>query len=109
VLTLAAIQWFKNAYMVEQPLLQNLAMKLFEQPSSFSCCERYWSTYSLTIHQGGTKWLQIMGRTRFSSIIISVFFHERVNSMFKGRVGMRDICGDGVDSLGDVRNSTTIS
>ncbi|KAH1114290.1 hypothetical protein J1N35_007668 [Gossypium stocksii] len=28
------------------PLLQNLALKLLRQPSSSSCCERNWSTYS---------------------------------------------------------------
>ncbi|KAF7835522.1 Dimer_Tnp_hAT domain-containing protein [Senna tora] len=28
------------------PLLQNLALKLLSQPSSSSCCERNWSTYS---------------------------------------------------------------
>ncbi|KAL6493432.1 hypothetical protein OROGR_032211 [Orobanche gracilis] len=28
------------------PLLQNVALKLLGQPSSSSCCERNWSTYS---------------------------------------------------------------
>ncbi|KAF7844518.1 DUF659 domain-containing protein/Dimer_Tnp_hAT domain-containing protein [Senna tora] len=32
------------------PLLQNLALKLLSQPSSSSCCERNWSTYSFILN-----------------------------------------------------------
>ena len=37
--------WWVN-YGSSAPLLQKLALKLLVQPSSSSCCERNWSTYS---------------------------------------------------------------
>ncbi|XP_039035403.1 uncharacterized protein LOC120171839 [Hibiscus syriacus] len=49
--------WWAN-FGVETPLLQSLAIKVFGQPTSSSCCERNWSTYSF-IHSLRTNKLNL--------------------------------------------------
>ncbi|XP_059659219.1 uncharacterized protein LOC132306039 [Cornus florida] len=84
------------------PLLQELALKLLVQPSSSSCCERNWSTYSFIHSLRRNK----MAPQRAEDL---VFIHSNLRLLSRrtpqyneGRTKMWDIAGDAFDSFGDV-------
>lgn len=81
------------------PLLQSLALKLLGQPSSSSCCERNWSTYSF---------INSMKRSRMTPQRAEdlVFVHTNLRLLSRrspqyaqGESKMWDIGGDAFDSL----------
>ncbi|XXG79431.1 hypothetical protein AAC387_Pa09g0501 [Persea americana] len=84
------------------PLLQTLAFKLLVQPSSSSCAERNWSTYSFVHSVRRNK------RTPKHAKDL-VFIHSnlrllsrRTPQYMKGETKMWDIAGDSFDSFDDV-------
>ena len=84
------------------PLLQTLAFKLLVQPSSSSCAERNWSTYSFVHSVRRNK----MTPKRAEDL---VFIHSnlrllsrRTPQYMKGETKMWDIAGDSFDSFDDV-------
>ena len=90
-------------YGTSAPLLQNLALKLLEQPSSSSCCERNWSTYSF-IHS--LRRNKMAAKHAEDLVFIHSNLHllsKRTTEYVKGECRMWDICGDKFDSLEDVR------
>lgn len=89
-------------YRTSAPLLQKLALKLLEQPSSSSCAERNWSTYSFIHSLKRNK----MTPPRAEDL---VFIHSnlrllsrRTSQYLMDECRMWDICGDGFYSLEDV-------
>uniref|UniRef100_A0A5B7AFB0 BED-type domain-containing protein n=1 Tax=Davidia involucrata TaxID=16924 RepID=A0A5B7AFB0_DAVIN len=84
------------------PMLQSLALKLLVQPSSSSCCERNWSTYSF-VHS--------VRRNKMTPQCAEdlVFVHSnlrllsrRTPQYMQGETKMWDIAGDTFDSFEDV-------
>ena len=90
------------AYGASAPLLQSLALKLLLQPSSSSCCERNWSTYSFVHSVRRNK----MTPKRAEDL---VFIHSnlrllsrRTPQYMQGETKMWDIAGDAFDSFQDI-------
>ena len=84
------------------PMLQSLAFKLLMQPSSSSCCERNWSTYSFVHSVRRNKmtpkrakdWVFIHSNLRLLS--------RKTPQYMQGETKMWDIAGDTHDSFEDV-------
>nr|KYP55834.1 hypothetical protein KK1_002059 [Cajanus cajan] len=86
------------------PLLQKLSLKLLVQPSSSSCCERNWSTYSF-IHSLKRNKLN----PKRAEDLVYVHTNLRILSRkseeyMQGSTRMWDIGGDAWDSFGGVEN-----
>ncbi|XXG50658.1 hypothetical protein AAC387_Pa02g4622 [Persea americana] len=84
------------------PMLQSLAFKLLMQPSSSSCCQRNWSTYSFVHSMRRNK----MTPKRAEDL---VFIHSNLRLLsrktpqyMQGETRMWDIAGDTHDSFEDV-------
>ena len=84
------------------PSLQNIALKILVQPSSSSCCERNWSTYSFVHSVRRNK----MTPKRAEDL---VFIHSNLRLLSRrtpqyaqGDNKMWDIAGDNFDSLDDI-------
>ena len=84
------------------PMLQSVALKLLVQPSSSSCCERNWSTYSF-VHS--------MRRNKMTPKHAEdlVFIHSNLRLLSRkipqyrqGETKLWDIAGDSFDSFEDV-------
>ncbi len=93
--------WWVN-YGASAPLLQSIALKLLVQPSSSSCSERNWSTYSFVHSAKRNK----MTPKRAEDL---VFIHSnlrllsrRSRQYMEGQTKMWDIAGDAFDSFEDV-------
>ncbi|CAN6931717.1 BnaC06g06510D [Brassica napus] len=93
--------WWAN-FGAQTPLLQTLAFKLLGQPSSSSCAERNWSTYSF-IHS--------LRRNRLNPSHAQdlVFIHNNLRLLSRNfdqyeaeKTKMWDVGGDGFDSMEDV-------
>lgn len=89
-------------YGVYAPMLQAIAFKLLGQPSSSSCCERNWSTYSFVNSVKRNK----MTPKRAEDL---VFIHSNLRLLSRrtpeysqGETKSWDIAGDSFDSLEDV-------
>ncbi|KAI8567563.1 hypothetical protein RHMOL_Rhmol02G0131600 [Rhododendron molle] len=89
-------------YGANAPLLQSVALKLLVQPSSSSCSERNWSTYSFVHSAKRNK----MTPKRAEDL---VYIHSnlcllsrRTRQYMEGQTKMWDIAGDAFDSFGDV-------
>ncbi|KAG5521605.1 hypothetical protein RHGRI_033985 [Rhododendron griersonianum] len=89
-------------YGASAPLLQSVALKLLVQPSSSSCSERNWSTYSFVHSAKRNK----MTPKRAEDL---VFIHSnlrllsrRTRQYMEGQTKMWDIAGDAFDTFGDV-------
>lgn len=81
------------------PMLQSLALKILGQPSSSSCCERNWSTYSFVHSMKRAK----MTPQRAEDL---VYVHTNLRLLSRrsphyneGETKMWDIGGDSFDSL----------
>lgn len=92
--------WWAN-FGAETPRLQSLAFKMLGQPSSSSCCERNWSTYSF-IHS--------LKRNRLNPSRAEdlVFVHNNLRLLSRSsgqyeeeRTKMWDVGGDRFDSFED--------
>ena len=84
------------------PTLQTLAFKLLGQPSSSSCCERNWSTYSFVHSMRRNK----LSPQRAEDL---VFVHNNLRLLSRrsphykeGDSQMWDVAGDAFGSLDDV-------
>ncbi|KAL3742587.1 hypothetical protein ACJRO7_017975 [Eucalyptus globulus] len=84
------------------PMLQSIALKLLAQPSSSSCAERNWSTYSFVHSARRNK----MTPKRAEDL---VFIHSNLRLLSRkspqyaeGETKMWDIGGDAFDSFEDV-------
>ena len=93
--------WWAN-FGAQTPLLQALAFRLLGQPSSSSCAERNWSTYSF-IHS--------LRRDRLNPSRAQdlVFIHNNLRLLSRNsdqyeaeKTKMWDVGGDGFDSMEDV-------
>ncbi|CAF1832434.1 unnamed protein product [Brassica oleracea var. botrytis] len=93
--------WWTN-FGAQTPLIQTLAFKLLGQPSSSSCAERNWSTYSF-IHS--LRW----NRLNPSRAQDLVFIHNNLRLLSRNsdqyeaeKTKTWDVGGDGFDSMEDV-------
>jgi len=85
------------------PQLQNLALKLLEQPSSMSCCEMNWSTYSFIYSLRRNK---MAPKCAEDLVFIHNNLHllsRRTMEYVKGERRMWDIYRDKFDSLENAR------
>ncbi|XP_056167042.1 uncharacterized protein LOC115679450 isoform X2 [Syzygium oleosum] len=98
--------WDPKAWWVNHgayaPMLQNIALKLLAQPSSSSCAERNWSTYSFVHSMRRNK----MTPKRAEDL---VFIHSNLRLLSRknpqyaeGETKMWDIGGDAFDTFEDV-------
>ena len=95
------LDWWA-VYGANAPLLQGLALKLLMQPSSSSCAERNWSTYSF---------IQCLKRNKMTPQRAEdlVFVHSNLRLLSRkstqytqGQTKMWDISGDAFGSFEDV-------
>ncbi|KAE8685662.1 putative zinc transporter protein [Hibiscus syriacus] len=92
--------WWAN-FGAEIPLLQSLAFKVLGQPTSSSCCERNWSTYSF-IHSLRRNKLNPSRAEDLVYIHYNLRLLSRSSSQYEDEKPDVDVCGDAFDSLGDV-------
>ncbi|XP_039043429.1 uncharacterized protein LOC120182547 [Hibiscus syriacus] len=93
--------WWDN-FGVEVPLLQYLAFKVLGQPTSSSCCERNWSTYSF-IHSLRRNKLNPSRAEDLVYIHYNLRLLSRSSSQYEDeKTKMWDAGGDDFDSVGDV-------
>ncbi|KAF7844401.1 Dimer_Tnp_hAT domain-containing protein [Senna tora] len=86
-------EWW-TMYGSSAPLLQNLALKLLSQPSSSSCCERNWSTYSF-IHSMKRNKINPERAEDLVFVHTNLCFLSRQSSKYnEGETRMWDIGGD---------------
>ncbi|XP_044495685.1 uncharacterized protein LOC123218332 [Mangifera indica] len=84
------------------PLLQKLAFRVLGQPSSSSCCERNWSTYSF-IHSIRRNKLIPKRAEDLVFVHNNLRLLSRVNSKYyDGKEKMWDVGGDDFGSMEDV-------
>lgn len=84
------------------PLLMNLAMKLLSHPTSSSCYEKNWSTYSF-VHSVKRKALTPERREDLVFVHSNLRHLSRRSDAYKiGETRMWDVGGDSFDSLGGV-------
>ncbi|CAA0806447.1 Unknown protein [Striga hermonthica] len=102
------ISWWAN-YGSRAKFLQSLAFKLLSQPTSSSCCERNWSTYSQ---------IQNLKRNKLTSSRAEdlVYVHTNMrllsrkkNSYKEGPSRYWDICGDKFDIDRDMNQLADLS
>jgi hypothetical protein len=95
------VKWWSN-HGQSIPLLQKIALKLLNQPSSSSCCERNWSTYGF---------IHIMKRNALTPERAEdlVFVHSNLRLLSRkaedyksGPSAMWDVGGDAFESLSGV-------
>ncbi|XP_049391466.1 uncharacterized protein LOC125855822 [Solanum stenotomum] len=86
-----SLSWWAN-HGVLAPLLQLLAYKLLTQPTSSSCCERNWSTYSL-IHNIKRNKLA----TSRAEDLVFVHYNLWLLSRKKEKIYGMLVCGDRFD------------
>ncbi|GAB4843140.1 hypothetical protein Ancab_040449 [Ancistrocladus abbreviatus] len=93
--------WWAN-FGAHTPLLQGLAFKVLGQPTSSSCCERNWSTYSF-VHS--------LGRNRLTPKRAEdlVFIHNNLRLLSRNtlqyrdeRTKMWDVGGDEFGTMEDI-------
>ncbi|GAV74567.1 DUF659 domain-containing protein/Dimer_Tnp_hAT domain-containing protein [Cephalotus follicularis] len=84
------------------PMLQTIALRLFAQPSSSSCAERNWSTYSC-VHSMKRNKITPKRAEDLVYIHSNLRLLSRKNPQYaKGETKMWDIGGDAFDSLEDI-------
>lgn len=99
--TIDPVSWWAT-HGVYAPTIQSIAFKVLGQPSSSSCCERNWSTYSFINSIKRNK----MTPQRAEDL---VFIHSNLRLLsrrspeyLKGETKLWDIAGDAFDSFEDV-------
>jgi hypothetical protein len=92
--------WWSN-YGQDTPLLMNLAMKLLNQPTSSSCCERNWSTYNF-IHSVKRNALTPTRAEDLVFVLSNLRHFSRRKAYKKGETRMWDVGGDSFESLSGV-------
>lgn len=89
-------------YGASTPLIQHIAIRLLGQPSSSSCCERNWSTYSF---------VEAMTRNKIAPHFADdlMFVHTNLRLLSRktreygeGETKMWDIAGDAFETIDDV-------
>jgi hypothetical protein len=91
-------KWWSN-HGQSTPLLQKIALKLLNQPSSSSCCERNWSTYDF-IHRMKRNNLTPERAEDLVFVHINLRLLSRKAEDYKsGPLIMWDVKGDGFESL----------
>ncbi|KAG5556173.1 hypothetical protein RHGRI_006710 [Rhododendron griersonianum] len=89
-------------YGASAPLLQSVALKLLVQPSSSSCSERNWSTYSF-VHSAKRNKMTPKRAEDLVFIHINLrLLSRRTRQYMEGQTKMWDIAGDAFDTFGDV-------
>lgn len=89
-------------YGVHAPNLQTIALKLLGHPSSSSCCERNWSTYSF-IHS--LKRNNLLPQRAEDLVFVHTnlrLLSRRKPQYQEGLTKMWDIAGDSFDSFNDI-------
>jgi hypothetical protein len=95
-------KWWSN-HGQSIPLLQKIALKLLNQPSSSSCCERNWSTYDF-IHRMKRNNLTPERAEDLVFVHINLRLLSRKAEDYKsGPLTMWDVKGDGFESLSGAR------
>ena len=93
--------WWAN-FGVETPFLQSLAFKLLGQPTSSSCCDRNWSTYSF-IHSLRRNKLNPSRSEDLVYIHNNLHLLSRNSNQYENeKTKMWDVGGDAFDSMEDV-------
>ena len=93
--------WWAN-FGVETPFLQSMAFKLLRQPTSSSCCERNWSTYSF-IHLFRRNRLNPSCAKDLVYILNNLSLLSRNSDQYENeKTKMWDVGGDAFDSMDDV-------
>jgi hypothetical protein len=95
------VKWWSN-HRQSIPLLQKIALKLLNQPSSSSCCERNWSTYGF-IHSMKRNNLTPERAEDLVFVHINLRLLSRKTEDYKSRPStMWDVGGDAFESLSGV-------
>lgn len=96
-----AYDWW-GMYGIFAPMLQSIAFKLLGQPSSSSCSERNWSTYSFI---NSVRRNKLMPQRADDLVYIHSnlrLLSRRDPEYSKGETKLWDIAGDSFDSFEDV-------